>query len=213
MTHELSAPVAPQFLIVPGLYDSGPTHWQSHWHRLLRNARRAELGNWSDPDPATWSKRLGRAVRQADAPVIIVAHSLGCHAFAHWVKNAERHDVSRISGALLVAPPDCGPDAANPVLRRFAPVPQLALPFPAILTASRNDPYATLVQSQRLAQLWSCRFIDSGEIGHINASSGIGHWPAGLAMLGRLISLAGFGRQDREFSRRTFAAQEVKAAA
>lgn len=213
MTHEFPAQVAPQFLIVPGLYDSGPTHWQSHWHRLLRNARRAELGNWSDPDPATWGERLGRAVRHANAPVIIVAHSLGCHAFAHWANTADKRDIAGISGALLVAPPDCGPDAANPVLRRFAPTPQLTLPFPAILTASRNDPYATLVQSQRLARAWSCQFVDSGALGHINASSGIGHWPAGLAMLGRIIALAGFGRQDRARTRPEFERLEVQAAA
>lgn len=213
MTHEFPAQVAPHFLLVPGLYDSGPTHWQSHWHRLLRNARRAELGNWSDPDPVTWGERLGRAVHQTNGPVIIVAHSLGCHAFAHWAKNADKHDISGISGALLVAPPDCGPDAANPILRRFAPTPQLTLPFPAILTGSRNDPYATLVQSQRLARAWSCQFVDSGALGHINASSGIGHWPAGLAMLGRIVALAGFGRHDRAQSRPAFDQMEVQAAA
>lgn len=213
MAHEFTAQVAPHFLIVPGLHDSGPTHWQSHWHRMLRNARRAELGNWSDPDPDIWAEQLAKAVHHANAPVIIVAHSLGCHAFTRWASRSESADLSQISGALLVAPPDCGSDAANPILRRFAPVPQLSLPFPAILTASRNDPFATLVQSQRLARAWGCQFVDSGALGHINASSGIGHWPAGLAMLGRIVTLAGFGRQDRAHARATLHVREVQAAA
>jgi hypothetical protein len=69
--------------------------------------------------------------------------------------------------------------------------------FPAILAASRNDEYATLDFSRRVARRWQSDFVDIGELGHINAASGIGHWPAGLALLGRTIVRAGFGREER----------------
>ena len=64
-------------------------------------------------------------------------------------------------------------------------------------TASRNDEYATLDFSRRVARRWQSDFIDIGELGHINAASGIGHWPAGLALLSRTIVRAGFGREER----------------
>ena len=35
-------PEWPPILIVPGLYNSGPDHWQSHWERELPNAQRVE---------------------------------------------------------------------------------------------------------------------------------------------------------------------------
>ena len=184
----------PLFLIVPGLNDSGPTHWQTHWLRLLRNAKKAELGDWSSPEPHLWTRRLDMAIRSTTGPVILIAHSLGCHAFAHWAKNAANIIETKISGALLVAPPDCDAGDAHPLLRAFGPTQPLNLPFPIIVAGSRNDAYASIDYTRGLARLWRGDFVDFGELGHINAASGIGHWPAGLAMLGRVISRAGLGK-------------------
>lgn len=36
----------PPILIVPGLFDSGPDHWQSHWQRALPTAERVEQSDW-----------------------------------------------------------------------------------------------------------------------------------------------------------------------
>ena len=38
--------------------------------------------------------------------MLVAAHSLGCHAFAHWFAGASAFARTRIVGALLVAPPD-----------------------------------------------------------------------------------------------------------
>ncbi len=197
MTFGSGASSEPHFLIVPGLNDSGPTHWQSHWLGLLRHAHKADLGDWANPMRDRWITRLDAAIRSINAPVILVAHSLGCHAVAHWAETYVNEGYPRVFGALLVAPPDCDRDDAHPLVRRFGQSAQAQLPFPAIIAASRNDDYATLDFVRRLARRWQADFVDTGELGHINAASGIGHWPAGLALLGRTIVRAGFGREER----------------
>ncbi len=187
----------PHFLIVPGLNDSGPTHWQSRWLDLLRNSSKADLGDWSNPTREGWTARLNAEIQKIDAPIILVAHSLGCHTVAHWAANAGEGALSKVFAALLVAPPDCERDNACAQVRQFGPGATAALPFPAILTASENDNYATLDHARQLARAWRADFINAGRLGHINAASDLGIWTSGLAMLGRLIAIAGFGRKAR----------------
>ena len=201
MTVTSRGQIQPLFLIVPGLNDSGPTHWQSQWLRLLKNAKKADLGEWSSPRRDHWVQQLDAAIRQAPEPVILIAHSLGCHAFANWAKNSGNISETHVCGALLVAPPDCDHLDSNPLLREFGPTESLNLPFPVIVAGSRDDDYASISYTRHLAKQWHGDFVDMGELGHINAASGIGHWPAGLAMLGRLISRAGLGKnRDPNFA-------------
>ena len=75
-------------------------------------------------------------------------------------------------GALLVAPPDVDSADAHPFVRRFAPAPNRALPFPSILVASRDDRYAAFGRLEGHARAWGSRFVDAGQAGHINARSG-----------------------------------------
>lgn len=194
MTTQNGAGTEPVFLIVPGLDNSGPTHWQSHWQRLLRNTVRADLGQWHEPERDLWVSRLDAGIRQIAGPVILCAHSLGCHAVAWWASRADDEIKRHVSGALLVAPPDCEREGTHPLLRRFAPGPARRFGFPALLAGSRDDHYATLGASRTMADRWGCEFVDTGALGHINAQSGIGHWPAGLALLGRVVSMAGLSR-------------------
>jgi predicted alpha/beta hydrolase family esterase len=172
---------APTLLMVPGLNGSCAVHWQSEWERLRDDCARAELGQWSDPTPAQWIDRLDRAVRAAAGPVVLVAHSLGCIATALWAQDHAPD--ARVIGALLVAP--CDPEAPDACgrLNRFAPLPWARLPFPALVVASSNDPYATLDRSRAMATAWGAAFIDVGAQGHINARSDLGSWPEGQAIL------------------------------
>lgn len=187
--HHLSVPVvfalAPTVLIVPGLNGSGPDHWQSAWERERGDCRRADLGEWHDPEPARWVARLDAAVRAISGPVVLAAHSLGCIATALWAKNRPADD--HVVGALLVAP--CDPEAANACehLRRFAPTPRTRLPFPSTVIASTNDPYATAARSGELAHDWGADFINAGALGHINARSGLGAWTDGQRVLHKFL--------------------------
>lgn len=169
-------------LLVPGLGNSGPDHWLSHWERALP-AVRADLGDWEDPYPENWIANLDAAVAEAGQDIVLVAHSLGCATVAHWARNAR----SSMKAAMLVAPADVDSDAhVPPPARRFAPMPMSALPFPSMVVASTNDPYADIARSEAFARAWGSQFVNVGALGHINADSALGTWPKGRALLNQL---------------------------
>lgn len=184
-------PEKPLILVVPGLENSGPTHWQSLWEREREDCRRVDLGMWDRPHRNTWVNKLNAAVAEADRPVVFVAHSLGCHAVAWW--NAlERPGAgsphgNKVLGALLVAPPSVEGAPLDSRLAAFAPTVREKLAFPSILAASRDDPYASFGLSRKLARRWGSKLVDAGWLGHINARSGIGNWPFGQHLLHRLL--------------------------
>ena len=73
-----------KILTIPGLYNSGPTHWQSLWEHIFTRCERVELGCWEEPVKDEWVEKIADAIDAEPEPVLIAAHSLGCHAFAHW---------------------------------------------------------------------------------------------------------------------------------
>jgi predicted alpha/beta hydrolase family esterase len=184
-----SAPQAsddPLVLLVPGLNGSGPAHWQSHWARERADCQKVELGRWSDPIRNMWVNKLNLELQRASRPIILVAHSLGCHVVAWWADYERPSFGDPVIGALLVAPPDVDDPSVDPRLRRFAPTPESELPFPAIVAASRNDPYMPIGKARDLARTWGARFADAGYAGHINADSGLDDWLFGQFLLSRL---------------------------
>lgn len=182
----------PVFLTVPGLDNSGPSHWQSLWE-LDGGCERVELGSWSDPHPLSWVHNLNNAIARQARPVILIAHSLGCHAVAWWsiFDAAVTH---KVIGALLVAPPEVDDSPLDRRVETFAPTARGRLPFPSVLAASRNDPYAGFGRAKRMARIWGSRLVDVGSLGHINADSGIGDWPYGRYLLERLAASVTNGR-------------------
>lgn len=174
---------APLVLTVPGLWNSGPDHWQSAWERERRDCRRVELGCWNDPIRNVWISRVDQAVHDAEQDVVLVAHSLGCHAVAWWAQLVGQAGTARVKGALLVAPPDIDLPDADPRIVRFRPTPTALLPFPSLLVASHDDHYATFERQAAIAELWGALLVDVGELGHINAASRLGSWEQGQQLL------------------------------
>lgn len=175
---------SPVVLTVPGLHGSGPDHWQTRWEVVRPNTFRVELGMWDSPLRNVWSSRLEQVVLRARGKVILAAHSLGCIAVAWWARMADPAVLAKVGGALLVAPADT---EREPLLRDFAPIPRMALPFRSMLVASRNDPWMGFAAASQLADHWGSTLVDMGELGHINADSGLGSWAEGQEMLDRLI--------------------------
>ena len=164
-------------IIVPGLGGGSPDHWYSRWEQKLPTARRVRQEDWHHPRLASWSEGLVAAVRTAKRPVVLVGHSLGVITIAHVAESVS----DRVVGAFLVAAP------AVRVLREleavdpsFADLPLAPLPFPAVLIASRDDPYGSYEESEVLAQAWGLELVDAGSSGHLNDDSGHGPWPEGL---------------------------------
>ena len=171
-------------LMIPGIGNSGPGHWQSRWQIAHPDYRRVEQRDWDHPVCAEWCATLERAVAGAGASSILVAHSLGCLLVAHWL-HATRQ---RVAAALLVAVPDPAGRQFPSDAIGFAPVPRGRFPCPSMMVASRDDSYASIEYARERAHDWGSELVDIGCAGHINAASGLGDWPAGHGLLTRLAS-------------------------
>nr|WP_260583867.1 alpha/beta hydrolase [Sphingopyxis sp. PET50] len=149
---------------------------------------RAE-STWATGRPPTRTSghgEIGDAIAAEGEPVLIAAHSLGCHAFAHWFAHASGVARANVAGALLVAPPDLGDLRRDSRVAGFTDAPAFTAPTPIIVVASDNDPYAKTSHVWRLSRQWDARFVNAGPFGHINADSGIGDWPYGQYLLASL---------------------------
>ena len=170
-------------LMVPGWQNSGPGHWQSLWESRIKGGLRVELPNWDFPHRETWVDALEDAIasswRETQAPPVLVGHSVGCIAIAHWAARFDRP----ITAALLVAPADVERAGCPEPLRDFAPIPRQRLPFPSRVVAADNDPYLDEAVARGLAESWGSAFTRVRGGGHLNTASGYGDWPAGEALL------------------------------
>lgn len=195
----------PLILTVPGLHNSGPDHWQTLWEQERRDCRRVELGMWDRPHRNTWANQLNLAIHRAGRPVVLAAHSLGCLAVAWWAKYERPAADGPVIGALLVAPPEVDFFPLDERLTQFSPTPAEPLPFRSIVVASRNDPYIGIHTARKLARTWGSSFADAGEVGHINAESGIGNWAFGQFLLNQLRNPANGVAENHGSGQRTAA--------
>lgn len=177
-------------VIVPGLDDSGPQHWQSRWESLFAanglSVDRVRQQDWAYPDRAIWHAGLTDTVQGRERPVLLIAHSLGAVLSAGFQHPA-------VAGALLVAPADTEQCrlAERTRIADFASLPVTTLNFPALLVASRNDEWLSLSRARWLATRWGVEMFDAGEAGHIGNRSQLGDWPDGLKALRRLLDIMG----------------------
>jgi predicted alpha/beta hydrolase family esterase len=179
--------VTAAILVVPGWQNSGPEHWQSYWERDDPTFERVDQRDWDTPERKDWIANLDRAVEQASAPLVFVAHSLGCIAVAAWAETASAGALRKCRGAFLVAPADVDRVDVVAELRSWRPVPQRGLPFPSVVVASHTDEYVTFPRAEALANAWGSRLADAGEAGHLNTAAGYGPWPSGRRLLTDLI--------------------------
>ncbi len=172
-------------LIIPGLSNSGPDHWQSRWQQRLSTARRVMQQDWDAPKRDAWVETIAREVAAAKRPVVCVAHSLGVVALLHAAQQAG----DKIAGAFLVAPPSEAVTRELPAVdSAFVPYPRRRLPFPAVLIGGGDDPYAEPGFAKQLAADIGARFVDAGAVGHINVDSGHGPWPEGSMSFAHFIA-------------------------
>ena len=172
--------IEPTILIVPGLRGDVPQHWQTLLAARLPRVRSVAPMGRDDLDCAVRVAAIEQEAQAIDGPLVIVAHSAGCIAVAHWALQTKRP----VLGALLATPPDLespAPDG-NPTLEAlhaggWLPVPRSTLPFRSIVGASRNDPLGQFEHIAALAFDWGAELADLGLVGHLNPASGHGDWP------------------------------------
>jgi uncharacterized protein len=174
-------------LILPGIGNSGPEHWQSHWERRDPRCQRVLQDEWDSPVCADWVRKLNLAVTEQVQYVVLVAHSSACALVAHWASAAEARCLQKVEGALLVAPSDpLNPHYPSGPMG-FGPMPSRQLPFPTIVVASSDDYVVEEKIARGFAEAWGARFVLLQSSGHINAVSGFGPWPEGYDLLRTLI--------------------------
>ena len=170
------------YLIVPGLNNSGPKHWQSFWAKSLPNAVRVEQRSWDKPQKEEWVNTLDEAVNNLTGDTVIVSHSLGVATTVLWLakKVSEGNVPAHIKGVFLVSPSDV--DNIK-VINSFAPMPLLKLPVPAAVVASDNDEFVSIERSEFFADAWGAHLFRAGALGHINSDSDLREWEQGRAFL------------------------------
>jgi predicted alpha/beta hydrolase family esterase len=173
-------PLPHRVLLLPGWQNSGPGHWQSLWE-ADHGFERVQQADWFWPKRGDWTARLDEVLLAEPAPVLLAAHSLGCQLVAHWAMFSAH--TARVAGALLVAPPDTAHPDAPPQLAPWRDIARGRLPFGAIAVISSDDPYCASERARAMATDWGARVVDAGPRGHLNADSGLGSWPEGLALL------------------------------
>lgn len=179
--------IGASLITLPGIDGSGADHWQSAWERDHPHIVRFAPSSWSAPALDDWAAALDAALDAAGAPAILVAHSLANLLVAHWA--ARPH--AAVAGAFLVAPPDPSRADFPRAAHGFRDPPMRPLGFPALLVASRDDPYADIGFARSAASVWGAGFVDVGRRGHV---SGIGRWSQGKRLLEAFA--AGTGHAD-----------------
>ncbi len=188
----MNASATPTILMVPGLRDHVPEHWQTLLERKLPKATSVPRMAHDMLSCAAWVAALDETLAAIEGPVILVAHSAGVMITAHW---ALRH-ARAIHGALLAAPPDFEsplPEGypTQEVLRAngWLPTPRARLPFPSVVAASTNDPLGRRERVAELAGAWGSRLVDVGAVGHLNPAAGYGEWPRAESFIAELTRL------------------------
>ena len=173
-------------VVVPGLGNSGPGHWQTRWVEKLSNAVRVHQPDWDNPNREVWVTNLVRVVEQAYKPVILVAHSLGVTTVVHAASHLPHN---KVAGAFLVAPPDVENTLLLAEIKDdFGNVPMDPLPFPSLLVASRDDPYCRYARAEDFSYAWGAQLVDAGDAGHLNTDAGYGPWPEGIIRFASFVS-------------------------
>jgi len=188
----VTASTPPTILVVPGLRDHVPDHWQTLLEASLGNARcvpRMERDAIEKLSCTAWVEMLDLSLARIDGPVVLVAHSAGCMIVVHWALTHGRP----IQGALLATPPDFEsplPDGypTMEMLRAngWTPTPRVRLPFKSIVAASTDDPLGNLDRVADLAKAWGSALVNLGPVGHLNPASGFGEWPRAQEFLREL---------------------------
>lgn len=169
-------------LTLPGWQNSGPGHWQTRWE-ALHGFERVQQHDWLWPRRGDWMAQLDTVLQENASPSTLVAHSLGCHLVAAWSAHSSHN--ARVAAALLVAPPDTERADNPPQLISWQPIVRQRLPFPSFVLYSSDDPYCSVERAMGMAADWGAQAAGLGALGHINAESGLGDWPDGLAWLRR----------------------------
>jgi predicted alpha/beta hydrolase family esterase len=153
---------------------------------------RLDLPDPFAPRPQAWQQAIDRQIPVTDssAPLVIVAHSLGCAASLRWI---ESHPELKNVRLILVGPFD-QPLAGYPMLDAFVTPPfdyahiRASLRACDVITA-KDDPIAPSRVSQNMADSLHAQLVVRSHGGHFLSSDGYDRFPLVLKEVQRLSSI------------------------
>ncbi len=172
-------------VFVAGYGNSESKHWQRLWFNSIKSSCWVEQKEWNNPNKDIWIKELENTMLHIEGPIVIIAHSIGCHTVVEWVKKY--YKAQEIIGALLVAPPDTNQKNFPKEIKGYKNPPLEKLPFRSVCVLSSNDPYSSEVKAEFLADKWGSKVVHIGSKGHINLASNLGIWEEGKEILTQMI--------------------------
>ena len=174
-----------KYVYLAGIGNSASDHWQRRWFGSLDNSLWVEHSDWDQPDCQVWNSELVHALQAVSEPVVIIAHSLGCWLFTHWLGT---NNPTQLAGAFLVAVPDrCGP-SFPPQAVGFDGINIPTLRAPSVVITSSNDSYGSAQHVQDYVDRLGASLIDIGAYGHINGQSNLGAWSLGQEIFLQLMA-------------------------
>jgi predicted alpha/beta hydrolase family esterase len=76
---------------VPGLFNSGPQHWQTQWENEYGFVR-IEQQDWETPVCDDWLQTIDAVVNQQPLnKVVLIGHSLACCTIVRWSGKIQTH--------------------------------------------------------------------------------------------------------------------------
>jgi predicted alpha/beta hydrolase family esterase len=168
-----------RLLVIPGLNDSGPAHWQTWLQgQYGRRALRVEQDDWARPDLDRWVQRVEVTLaRHPRVRWVAVAHSFGCLALLRYLALGGEG----VQAAVLAAPAD--PEKFGVASR----LPQSHLAVPAVLLASENDPWMRFDAACARGRVWGAQLVSLGDAGHINTEAGFGPLPQAKTLVELMV--------------------------
>lgn len=172
-------------LVLAGLWNSGPAHWQTLWEKEHPEWVRVAHMDWETPKAEEWVADLEAAIAKCKQPPVLVAHSLGCSLVTRWAASGSR---LKVAGAVLVAPSDTDAPSYPEGTTGFKPMQLSRLPFPTLVVASSDDQYVHPQRARQFALAWGSEYLEIGNAGHINGDAGYGRWPEGEQLVLDFVS-------------------------
>jgi predicted alpha/beta hydrolase family esterase len=170
--------------ILPGLYNSGPQHWQTHWENEYGFIR-INQKEWDRPVCEDWLTTVEKTLAgEVYENIILLGHSTACVTIVKW---AEKYG-HIIKGALLVAPSDTESENYPEDPTGFIPMPSFRLPFPSIIITTTKDEVVSVSRAKQFAENWGSELVLLEEGRHLGGDANLGLWPFGFQQLQKLMN-------------------------
>jgi len=170
-----------QILHVPGIGDSGDTHWQTNWESNFPLIKRVVQEDWDNPDRDKWVKTLeSYLLKYNTKPIILISHSLGGGNIIH----ADHLDkLKEVKGVFMVALPDIERDDFPKECSGFNPMPKNKLSVPGLMVSSQNDEWCAIEVAEDWSGVLQIPMINIGKKQHICGTKEFETWEEGKKLL------------------------------